>query len=111
MYGSENVPYQMQVIYMSNMLEKMGYKGMIYKWHDGSLLAVVWEKIKNIKSKKEDKEYKLPTSDLNGWPIENGVSSNPRLSDEDKINEVVRTMKKSNYPQDFIDNYLNLMNT
>jgi len=29
--------------------------------------------------------------------------------DEDKINEVVRTMKKSNYPQDFIDNYLNLM--
>lgn len=111
MYGSENVPYQMQVIYMSNMLEKMGYKGMIYKWHDGSLLAVIWEKIKNIKSKKEDKEYKLPTSDLNGWPIENGVSSNPRLSDEDKINEVVRTMKKSNYPQDFIDNYLNLMNT
>jgi hypothetical protein len=34
---------------------------------------IIWEKIKNIKSKKEDKEYKLPTSDLNGWPIENGV--------------------------------------
>jgi hypothetical protein len=109
MYGSQNIPYQMQVIYMSGMLEKMGYKGMIYKWHDDSLLAVIWEKVKNITSKQEKKEYKLPTSDLNGWPIEGGVSSNPRLSDEDKINEVVRTMKKSNYPQDFIDNYLNLM--
>ena len=66
----------------------------------------------SIKDASEDKkEYKLPTSDLNGWPIEDGVSSNPRLSDEDKINEVVRTMKKSNYPQDFIDNYLSLMNS
>jgi hypothetical protein len=109
MYGSQNIPYQMQVIYMSGMLEQMGYKGMIYKWHDNSLLAVIWEKVKNITSKKDNKEYKLPVSDLNGWPIEDGVSSNPRLSDEDKINEVVRTMKKSNYPQDFIDNYLNLM--
>lgn len=109
MYGSDNISYQMQVIYMSNILEKMGYKGMIYKWHDNSLLAVIWEKVKNITSKKDNKEYKLPLSDLNGWPIENGVSSNPRLSDEDKISEVVKTMKKSNYPQDFIDNYLNLM--
>lgn len=109
MYGSDNIPYQRQVIYMSDMLEKMGYKGMIYKWHDNSLLAVIWEKVKNITSKQDKKEYKLPVSDLNGWSIEDGVSSNPRLSDEDKINEVVRTMKKFNYPQDFIDNYLNLM--
>jgi hypothetical protein len=105
-YGSDNIPYQMQVIYMSSMLEKMGYKGMVYKWHDDSLLAVIWEKIGGLKSKEEKKEYLLPSSDLNGWSIENGVSSNPRLSDEDKINEVVRTMKKSNYPPDFIQNYI-----
>jgi len=109
MYGSENIPYQRQVIYMSGMLEEMGYKGMIYKWHDNTLLAVIWEKVKNIKSKKENKEYKLPVSDLNGWPIEDGISTDDRLSDEEKINRVVKTMEHSNYPQDFIDNYLNLM--
>lgn len=106
MYSNENIPYQRQVLYISNMLIDMGYKGMIYKWHDGSLLAVIWEKVKNIKSEQEKKEYKLPSSDLNGWSIENGVSSNPRLSDDDKRNEVVRTMKKSNYPPDFIQNYI-----
>ena len=111
MYGSENIPYQRQVIYMSGMLEKMGYKGMIYKWHDDSLLAVIWEKVKNLTSKQENKEYKLPVSDLNGWPIEDGVSTDDRLSDEEKINRVVKTMERSNYPQDFIDNYLSLMNS
>jgi hypothetical protein len=105
-YGSDNVPYQMQVIYMSSMLEKMGYKGMVYKWHDGSLLAVIWEKVKNIKSEQEKKEYKLPTSDMVGYPIENGLSTNPRLSDEEKIQEVVKKMIHSNYPPDFIQNYI-----
>jgi hypothetical protein len=105
-YGSNNIPYQMQVIYMSSMLEKMGYKGMIYKWHDGSLLAVIWEKIGGLKSKEEKKEYKLPTSDMIGYPIENGLSTNPRLSDEEKIQEVVKKMIHSNYPPDFIQNYI-----
>lgn len=105
-YGSNNIPYQMQVIYMSSMLEKMGYKGMIYKWHDGSLLAVIWEKIGGLKSKEEKKEYKLPTSDMIGYPIENGLSTNPRLSDEEKIKEVVKKMIHSNYPPDFIQNYI-----
>jgi hypothetical protein len=105
-YGSNNIPYQMQVIYMSSMLEKMGYKGMIYKWHDDSLLAVIWEKIGGLKSKEEKKEYKLPTSDMVGYPIENGLSTNPRLSDEEKIEEVVRKMIHSNYPPDFIQNYI-----
>jgi hypothetical protein len=105
-YGSDNVPYQMQVIYMSSMLEKMGYKGMVYKWHDGSLLAVIWEKVKNIKSEQEKKDYKLPTSDMVGYPIENGLSTNPRLSDEEKIQEVVKKMIHSNYPPDFIQNYI-----
>jgi hypothetical protein len=105
-YGSDNIPYQMQVIYMSSMLEKMGYKGMIYKWHDGSLLAVIWEKIGGLKSKEEKKEYKLPTSDMVGYPIENGLSTNPRLSDEEKIEEVVKKMIHSNYPPDFIQNYI-----
>lgn len=105
-YGSDNIPYQMQVIYMSSMLEKMGYKGMIYKWHDGSLLAVIWEKIGGLKSKEEKKEYKLPTSDMIGYPIENGLSTNPRLSDEEKIKEVVKKMIHSNYPPDFIQNYI-----
>lgn len=109
MYGNENVPYQRQVLYISNMLIDMGYKGMIYKWHDGTLLAVIWEKVTDIKSKQGKKEYKLPTSDLNGWPIENGISTDDRLSDEEKINRVVKTMERSNYPQAFIDNYLNLM--
>jgi len=105
-YGNNNIPYQMQVIYMSSMLEKMGYKGMIYKWHDGSLLAVIWEKIGGLKSKEEKKEYKLPTSDMVGYPIENGLSTNPRLSDEEKIQEVVKKMIHSNYPPDFIQNYI-----
>lgn len=105
-YGSNNIPYQMQVIYMSSMLEKMGYKGMIYKWHDGSLIAVIWEKIGGLKSKEEKKEYKLPTSDMIGYPIENGLSTNPRLSDEEKIQEVVKKMIHSNYPPDFIQNYI-----
>jgi hypothetical protein len=105
-YGSNNIPYQMQVIYMSSMLEKMGYKGMIYKWHDGSLLAVIWEKIGGLKSKEEKKEYKIPTSDMIGYPIENGLSTNPRLSDEEKIQEVVKKMIHSNYPPDFIQNYI-----
>ena len=109
-YGSDNIPYQMQVIYMSSMLEKMGYKGMMYKWHDGSLLVVVWEKIGGLKSKEEKKEYKLPTSDMIGYTIENGLSTNPRLSREEKIQEVVKKMIHSNYPPDFIDNYLTLMN-
>jgi hypothetical protein len=109
-YGSDNIPYQMQVIYISGILEKMGYKGMIYKWHDSSLLAVIWEKIGGIKSKEEKKGYKLPTTDMIGFPIENGLSTNPRLSDEEKIMEVVKKMIHSNYPQDFIENYLNLMN-
>jgi len=109
-YGSDNIPYQMQVIYMSNMLEKMGYKGMIYKWQDGSLLAVMWEKIGGLKSKEEKKEYKLPTTDMIGYPIENGLSTNPRLSHEEKIQEVVKKMIYSNYPPDFIDDYLDLMN-
>jgi hypothetical protein len=109
-YGSDNVPYQMQVIYMSSMLEKMGYKGMMYKWYDGSLLVVVWEKIGGLKSKEEKKEYKLPTSDMIGYTIENGLSTNPRLSREEKIQEVVKKMIHSNYPPDFIDNYLTLMN-
>ena len=111
MYGNENIPYQRQVLYISDMLIDMGYKGMIYKWHDDSLLAVIWEKVKNITSKQGKKEYKLPTSDLNGWPIEDGVSTDDRLSDEEKINRVVKTMERSNYPQDFIDNYLSLMNS
>jgi len=105
-YGNNNIPYQMQVIYMSSMLEKMGYKGMIYKWHDGSLIAVIWEKIGGLKSKEEKKEYKLPTSDMIGYPIENGLSTNPRLSDEEKIQEVVKKMIHSNYPPDFIQNYI-----
>jgi hypothetical protein len=105
-YGSNNIPYQMQVIYMSSILEKMGYKGMIYKWHDDSLLAVIWEKIGGLKSKEEKKEYKLPTSDMVGYPIENGLSTNPRLSDEEKIEEVVKKMIHSNYPPDFIQNYI-----
>jgi hypothetical protein len=63
-----------------------------------------------VPSKEEKKEYKLPTSDMVGYPIENGLSTNPRLSDEEKINRVVKTMERSNYPQDFIDNYLSLMN-
>lgn len=105
-YGNDNVPYQMQVIYMSNMLEKMGYKGMIYKWHDGSLLAVIWEKIGGLKSKEEKKEYKLPTTDMIGYPIENGLSTNPRLSREEKMQEVVKRMIHSNYPPDFIQNYI-----
>jgi hypothetical protein len=105
-YGSNNIPYQMQVIYMSSMLEKMGYKGMIYKWHDGSLLSVIWEKIGGLKSKEEKKEYKLPTSDMVGYPIENGLSTNPKLSDEEKIEEVVKKMIHSNYPPDFIQNYI-----
>jgi hypothetical protein len=105
-YGSDNIPYQMQVIYMSSMLEKMGYKGMVYKWYDDSLLAVIWEKIGGLKSKEEKKEYKLPTSDMVGYPIENGLSTNPRLSDEEKIQEVVKKMIHSNYPPDFIQNYI-----
>jgi hypothetical protein len=105
-YGSDNVPYQMQVIYMSSMLEKMGYKGMVYKWYDDSLLAVIWEKIGGLKSKEEKKEYKLPTSDMIGYPIENGLSTNPRLSYEEKIEEVVKKMIHSNYPPDFIQNYI-----
>jgi len=105
-YGNNNIPYQMQVIYMSSMLEKMGYKGMIYKWHDGSLIAVIWEKIGGLKSKEEKKEYKLPTSDMIGYPIENGLSTNPRLSHEEKIEGVVKKMIHSNYPPDFIQNYI-----
>jgi hypothetical protein len=105
-YGSDNIPYQMQVIYMSSMLEKMGYKGMVYKWYDDSLLAVIWEKIGGLKSKEEKKEYKLPTSDMIGYSIENGLSTNPRLSYEEKIQEVVKKMIHSNYPPDFIQNYI-----
>lgn len=56
-WGYEDVPVKWQIIYISNMLEKIGYKGMIYRWTGSSLLAVIWEKIKILDHKPSDIVY------------------------------------------------------
>jgi hypothetical protein len=66
-YGSEDVPVRIQIIYISNMLKEIGYKGMIYKWNGNSLLAVIWDNVRNLRtSNNESIEDKLPTSDYLG---------------------------------------------
>lgn len=117
-YGNATVPVKMQAIYISDILQEMGYKGMIYNWDNNKLLATIWDNVKLVgpgQEKKIDQEkkiYTLPMSDSNGWSIKNGLSTNPSLSHEEKIDAVVRSMNdsKTNYPQEFIDSYLNGFN-
>lgn len=117
-YGNENVPVKMQAIYISDILEDMGYKGMIYNWDNNKLLATIWGNVKLTSlgqgkpSNQDKKTYTLPMSDSNGWTIKDGLSTNPSLSHQEKIDAVVKSMNdsKTNYPQEFIDSYLNSFN-
>jgi hypothetical protein len=54
-YGSEDVPVRIQVIYISNMLKEIGYKGMIYKWRGDSLLAVIWDDVRNLRTSNDER--------------------------------------------------------
>lgn len=106
-YGNDDVPVRRQVIFISNLLKDMGYKGMIYKWKGELLLAVIWDKVRNLRSSDvKNVEYELPISDNVGWPIKNGLSTNPKLSHQEKIDVVVKLMRERNYPEEFINNYL-----
>jgi hypothetical protein len=107
-YGYDNIPIRRQVIYISNYLQKMGYRGMIYKWVGNELIAVIWDNVSEIVeiTKPPKKELKLPVSDKIGWPIVDGLSTDPNISTEDKIKRVVEAMIYSNYPKEFIDEYL-----
>ena len=51
-YGYKTVPVRIQVIYISNMLKAMGYKGMVYRWKSNSLLTVIWEEVRNLRPNK-----------------------------------------------------------
>ena len=106
-YGNPDVPTRIQVIYMTDYLEKMGYKGMIYRWVGKDLIAVIWEKVRNLETSQTQEKLELPISDLRGFPIKKGLSTNPNLSFEEKKEEVVRTMISSDYPKKFIKDYLN----
>lgn len=107
-YGNENVPVRIQVVYITSYLEKMGYKGMLYKWEGNKIIAVIWDKVYGIKAigagPKLDRA--MPPSDRIGYPIVDGLSTNPDLTYEEKIDAVVEVMVSSNYPKDYIEDYL-----
>lgn len=111
-YGNENVPAKIQVIYITSYLEKMGYRGMLYKWGADEIIAVIWDKVFNINpvGVPPKKELSLPVSDNNGWAIVNGLSTKPNISYEEKIDRVVSTLVSQNYPKDYIKDYLTQFN-
>lgn len=47
-YGNDQIPVRRQVILMSSLMEKMGYRGMVYRWSGDSLLATIWDRIYEI---------------------------------------------------------------
>ena len=92
------------------MLKEMGYKGVIYSADTGYYNAAIWQKITVEEAEKQEKEeIGIPKTDRIGWPIKDGLSTDPKLeTKEEKVRRVIASMLKS-YDEEDIIKYIQSM--